>query len=148
MTKAKKIYISCDHAVLPLKNSIINHITDFSIIDLGTKDEDSVDYPDYADQVSIKVSSDANALGILVCGSGQGMAMRANKYTKIRAALCWSEEVAKLAREHNDANILCLGSMTTDHELALKITDIFLKTDFAGGRHQQRIEKLNAKPKC
>lgn len=147
MAKIKKIYIACDHAGLPLKKNIIDHFKNVSFVDMGTKDESSVDYPDYADQVSIKVSEDANAVGILVCGSGQGMAMRANKYTKIRAALCWTEEIAKLAREHNDANVLCMGSRTTDHALALKITEIFLKTDFAGGRHQQRIEKLSAKTK-
>ena len=145
--------MGADHAGFELKNAIIEHMKmkhpSFEIVDFGTHATSSVDYPDFADEVARHVQdSDQKGLpqefGLLVCGSGQGMAMRANKYANVRAALCWNLETASLAREHNDANVLCLGSRQVEPSLALKIVDSFLSTPFAGGRHQQRVAKLSS----
>lgn len=157
-----KIWIASDHAGLDLKTKVVRFLSSqasekrWEIHDLGVESEESVDYPDYADAVCSRLQSwtliDTQApenshltqVGILICGSGQGMAMRANKYPYVRAALCWSLETAVLSREHNDANVLCLGSRLLDHELALKMTDAFLSTAFAGGRHLRRVQKVMA----
>ncbi len=158
-----KIYLASDHAGVELKSKIYKALLDpdFSkeirreIHDLGPQSTDSVDYPDYADILCRKlhgfslISSDAPAkiqlkdFGILICGSGQGMSMRANKWDHIRAALCWTSEVAKRAREHNDANVLCLGSRVIDHDLCIEIVKTFMTTVFLGGRHAQRVAKIN-----
>ena len=122
--------------------------------DLGPQSVDSVDYPDYADLVCQKIhgftlidsenhATFPNEVGILICGSGQGMAMRANKYAHIRAALCWSEDSARLSREHNDANVLCLSSRLISQDLSLKLVETFLSTAFAGGRHLSRVAKVS-----
>lgn len=138
----KTIFIGSDHAGFELKSKIIESLkTSFRVIDKGCFTKDSVDYPDFADQVCQNISS--SEFGILVCGSGQGMAMRANKYTHIRAALVYNIEIAKLAREHNDANVICLGSRFIDFENAYKCILEFLNTDFAQGRHQQRVAKVS-----
>lgn len=145
----QKIFIAADHAGLPLKKSLIELNPNLPWQDLGAYDEASVDYPDFADKVALKLNplSDKfkmeKTCGVLICGSGQGMAIRANKYKHIRAALCLNPEIAKLAREHNDANVLCLGSRFTNSEMAQEILNIFLKTTFAGGRHEQRVAKLS-----
>lgn len=140
----KTIFIASDHAGLDLKRHLLNRYPHLPFKDLGTMNGDSVDYPDYADRVCRELEGRvADACGILICGSGQGMAIRANRFKWIRAALCWSEEVAALAREHNDANVLCLGGRLLTFPMAEKIFDTFLSTPFAGGRHQGRVDKLN-----
>ncbi len=148
MIKFSKIFIACDHAGLELKNHLVKNNPQIKFEDLGTDTNESVDYPDLADHVAEKVAKDSNSFGVLVCGSGQGMAMRANKYQNIRAALCWSEEVARLSRTHNNANVLVLAGRLTDHSLADGMLKVFFNTEFEGGRHAKRVEKMGAKPKC
>lgn len=140
-----KIFISSDHAGFSFKQDLIKHFSaQFQFEDLGPLSDERVDYPDFADQVVKKLlASPQNNFGILICGSGQGMAMRANKFPNIRAALCWNEEVAQLSRAHNDANILCLGARLLTSENAYKITEIFLKTPFEGERHAARVKKIS-----
>lgn len=137
--------IASDHGGWELKEKIKAQFPMIQWIDFGpSSDTSSVDYPDFADKVCEKISSDdTEPRALLLCGSGQGMAMRANKYPFVRAALVWNLESTKLAREHNAANILCLGGRLLDHQLAFQCVQIFLSTPFAGGRHQNRIEKLN-----
>ena len=138
------VSIASDHAGFELKEIIVSHLKALKIevIDNGPKNEESVDYPDFAKKVvDDLIGSNANK-GILVCGSGQGMAMSANKHAGIRAALCHNLEVTKLARAHNDANILTLGARVLDHETALQCVDTFFNTDFEGDRHQKRIDKI------
>lgn len=145
------IWIAADHGGFELKQKVVSDLKEqfqaMTIVDFGpTTDANSVDYPDFANQVAAKVQNnlDETSFGILICGSGQGMAMRANKYSNVRAALVWSLEIAKLSREHNNANILCLGGRVTDHKLALEMTRLFLRTPFAGGRHTSRVAKISA----
>lgn len=137
-----KILIASDHAGLDLKKYFLNEFKDIHFEDLGTKEEASVDYPDYADLLCKKIKP--NEIGILICGSGQGMAMRANKYPHIRAALCWDLTSARLAREHNNANVLCLGARLIPFGLAKDIFSVFLKTNFLGDRHETRVKKLSS----
>lgn len=142
-TTYKNIFIASDHAGLDMKRHLMDQFPDFPWKDLGTHSSDSVDYPDYAAQLCRELERRTNdSCGILVCGSGQGMAMRANRFPFIRAALCWNEETARLAREHNDANVLCLGGRLVPFPLAEKMLELFLNTPFAGGRHQGRVDKL------
>lgn len=135
------IYIGSDHAGFELKNLLVQANPHY--IDMGTQGLDSVDFPDYANLVCEKMKSDPNALGILICGSGQGMAMRANKFSHIRAALVYSDEIAKLSREHNNANVICLGSRFASSENAIKWINIFINTQFSEGRHRQRVDKIS-----
>ena len=111
--------------------------------DLGAHSTDSVDYPDYAKQLCAQLKNSNESFGVLICGSGQGMAIAANRHPHIRAALCWSEEVAKLSRAHNNANVLCLGSRLITIEVAQQILKVFLTTQYEGGRHDQRVAKLS-----
>ena len=134
----KQIFIAYDHAGFETKKILVENLKthfkqNFTVEDLGPNTLDSVDYPDYADLVAKKLKNNPEAFGILVCGSGQGMAMRANKYLHIRAALVYSDDVVKLAREHNDANVLCIGSRFCTSQEAQRWTELFLKTPFAGG---------------
>ena len=139
----KKIFIASDHAGFKLKNSIILKFTKTKKIeDLGPKSSDSVDYPDFAKKLSRKVSSNKGSFGILVCGSGMGMAITANKIKNIRAALCYSAKNTKLSRLHNNANIITLGERLINKNKAFKLIEIFLKTKFEGGRHLRRIKKI------
>ena len=139
----KKIFIASDHAGFKLKNSIILKFTKIKKIeDLGPKSSDSVDYPDFAKKLSRKVSSNKGSFGILVCGSGMGMAITANKIKNIRAALCYSAKNTKLSRLHNNANIITLGERLINKNKAFKIIKIFLKTKFEGGRHLRRVKKI------
>ncbi len=139
----KKIFIASDHAGFKLKNSIILKFTKTKIIeDLGPKSSDSVDYPDFAKKLSRKVSSNKGSFGILVCGSGMGMAITANKIKNIRAALCYSAKNTKLSRLHNNANIITLGERLINKNKAFKLIEIFLKTKFEGGRHLRRVKKI------
>ena len=138
-----KIFIGSDHAGIELKKSLIGSFPQFQWQDLGPFDSSSVDYPDFADRVCRKVISTPNSFGVLICGSGQGMSIRANKYLGIRAALCWSTEIAELSRKHNNANVLCLGARFISEPKAVEILQSFLSTAFEGGRHQQRVDKLS-----
>lgn len=145
-----KIFIASDHGGFNLKQTLIDDLSkDYEVIDLGTNTGDSVDYPDYADQLAEALGdrslSSENDFGILLCGSGQGVAMRANRYPHIRAALVWNEEIARLAREHNNANVLCLSGRFLEPQAAINLTRLFLTTAFAGGRHQRRVDKLSRK---
>ena len=140
----KKICISSDHAGFKLKESIKDFLINknISIIDLGTINEDSVDYPDYAKKVSNRVKSKKSDIGILVCGSGTGMAISANKTKGIRAAVCHNLKSTRLSRQHNDANIIAIGSRLTKKKTALQLVSIFLETKFEGGRHLRRVKKI------
>ena len=138
------IPIGCDHAGFDLKNKIIKHLENkgFTLEDNGCYSEDSIDYADFAHPVASQVENNPGTKGILLCGSGNGINMTANKHQGIRSALCWTAEIAKLAREHNDANIVTLPARFITKEEAFAIVDIFFSTDFEGGRHQKRIEKI------
>jgi ribose 5-phosphate isomerase B len=135
------IYIGSDHAGFELKNLLVQANPHF--IDMGTKGLDSVDFPDYANLVCEKMKTDPNALGILICGSGQGVAMRANKFSHIRAALVYNDDITKLSREHNNANVICIGSRFASSENAIKWINIFINTPFSEGRHRQRVDKIS-----
>jgi ribose 5-phosphate isomerase B len=140
----KKISIGSDHAGYDSKQLIINNLQllGYVIDDQGTFSNDSVDYPDFAHKVAEKVTSGEVDLGILCCGSGNGVAMAANKHKGIRAALCWTNEIASLAVKHNDANILCIPARFVSDAESEKIVQSFLKEVFEGGRHQKRVEKI------
>ena len=140
----KKICIASDHAGLQLKESIKNSLINrnISIIDLGPMNKNSVDYPDYAKRVSSRVKSKKSDVGILVCGSGIGMSISANKTKGIRAAVCYNSKSTRLSRQHNDANIIAIGSRLTKKRTALQLVTIFLKTKFEGGRHLRRVKKI------
>jgi ribose 5-phosphate isomerase B len=142
-TPYETIYIASDHAGLEMKTHLIGRLPFLPWKDLGTGNSESVDYPDYAKKLCREMEHNLkSSAGILVCGSGQGMAIQANRFPFIRAALCWSEEVAKLARQHNNANVLCLGGRLISFPIAERIAETFLKTPFEGGRHQGRVDKL------
>ncbi len=140
----KKICISSDHAGFKLKESIKDFLINknISIIDLGPMNENSVDYPDYAKKISNRIKSKRSDVGILVCGSGTGMAISANKAKGIRAAVCYNLKSTRLSRQHNDANIIAIGSRLTKRNTALQLVSIFLGTKFEGGRHLRRIKKI------
>ena len=136
------IFIASDHAGFDLKKQILNTIKE-KLIDLGTYSEDSVDYPDYAKKLMSKINSTENSKGILICGSGIGMSIEANRDRNIRAGLAFEPEIAQLMREHNDANVLVLPAKFMNVQDVLKCIDNFLTTNFAGGRHQNRVNKLS-----
>ena len=138
---ARQFYIASDHAGLPLKEKLLE-LKNYNWKDLGTHTEASVDYPDFAHELASAMKDDPDSMGVLVCGSGQGMAMAANEHKHIRAALCWNKELARLSREHNNANVLCLGARVIDHDLALEIFSTFVHTEFEGGRHEKRVSKI------
>lgn len=138
------VVIGGDHAGFEYKSHVINALQamGLTVEDKGTFSADSTDYPDYAHPVANMVENGSAAAGILICGSGNGVCMTANKHKGVRAALCWNEELAALARQHNNANILCIPARFVSEELALKMTDIFLNTEFEGGRHEKRVSKI------
>ena len=140
----KKVSLSSDHAGYKLKEKIKKSLVKkkIKIIDLGPKTDSSVDYPDFAKKVARNILSKRSNIGILVCGSGTGMAMSANKFKKIRAAVCYNKASTRLSRLHNNANILALGSRLTKKSTALKLVNIFLSTKFDGGRHLRRVKKI------
>ena len=141
--RLNKIFISSDHAGFNLKKNIIKKLSKkLKIIDLGPSSTLSVDYPDYAHKLSKKVASNSRNLGILICGSGMGMAIAANKIKNIRAALCYSKKNTKLSRLHNNANIITLGERLIDKNKAISLIKIFLGTKFEGGRHLRRVKKI------
>jgi len=139
-----RIFISSDHAGFTLKNQIFENLKkkNLEIINLGPFSEKSVDYPIFAKKLAYKVSKNKTNMGILVCGSGTGMAMVANKVKNIRAAMCYNVKNTKLSRLHNNANIITVGSRLISKNLAFKLVNIFLKTKFEGGRHLRRIKKI------
>ena len=140
----KKIFISSDHAGFKLKEEIKTHLSKkkLSFQDLGPFNDDRVDYPDYAHKVARKVKANKSNVGILVCGSGMGMNIAANRHKNIRAAQCFNLKSTKLSRLHNDANIITLGSRLLNKKLALNCVNTFLNTKFEGGRHSKRIKKI------
>jgi ribose 5-phosphate isomerase B len=140
----KKIFIASDHAGFILKGHIFNSLKNkFKIIDLGTKNDiESVNYPDYAHNLCKKVAIKKNNIGILVCGSGMGMSMAANRHKKIRAAVCYSVKNTQLSRLHNNANVITLGSRLISKNTAFKCIEVFVNTKFEGGRHLQRVKKI------
>ena len=139
----KKIFISSDHAGYRLKINIIKKLSKKQkIVDLGPSSKNSVDYPDYAHKLSKKVSNNKGSFGILICGSGMGMSMTANKNKKIRAALCYSVKNTKLSRLHNNANIITLGERLINKNKAFNLIKVFLSTKFEGGRHLRRVKKI------
>ena len=139
-----KIYIGSDHAGVDLKSQIKTRLEDrFEFDDAGTFTSDSVDYPDFAHKVAENVLKDSSSIGILICGTGNGMAITANKHAGIRAALCWSPDIAALAKQHNNANIIVLPARFISTEMAMDTLQAFLNAEFEGGRHQRRIDKIN-----
>jgi ribose 5-phosphate isomerase B len=140
-----KIIIGSDHAGFDLKNSfkeLLAHELGYEVSDAGAYSSDSVDYPDIAQKVAIAVASGEYEKGVLICGSGIGMSIAANRFRGVRAALCHDHFTAELSRRHNNANILVVGARVTGEGLALEILKVFLKTEFEGGRHKMRIDKI------
>lgn len=146
MSDKSKIAVASDHAGRELKDQISELLTErgLSVLDLGTDSDDSVDYPDFGIALSEKVSSGEIERGILVCGTGIGMSMVANKFKNVRAALVGDIFSARMSREHNDSNVLVIGGRVTGKDLALEITRVWLDTEFEGGRHQRRLDKIMA----
>ena len=142
--KLEKVILASDHAGFKLKEEIKKFLIKKrkKVLDLGTKNTNSVDYPDYAHLLSKKMRNNKNQFGILICGSGIGMVMTANKHKNIRAALCYNLKSAKLSREHNNANVMALGSRLIKTSTAIKCVNTFLKTKFDGGRHLKRVKKI------
>lgn len=138
------IVIGGDHAGFEYKNHLSKALENagLQVVDKGPFSAESTDYPDYAHPVANMVEEGNAAAGILICGSGNGVCMTANKHKGIRAALCWNEELAALARQHNNANILCIPARFVSEETALKMADVFLNTAFEGGRHENRVNKI------
>jgi ribose 5-phosphate isomerase B len=145
-----KIALASDHAGFERKQAIIGYFIDKGIPydDLGCYTKESCDYPDFGNKIAFAISEGLYTLGITFCGTGQGISITANRYPKIRSAICWNAEIARLARQHNDANICSIpGRFVTDIE-AVNIVETFLGTAFYGGRHQQRIDKISSGYKC
>jgi ribose 5-phosphate isomerase B len=142
--KSKTLALGCDQGGFALKEFIKIKLAEsgYSVRDFGAYTADSVDYPDFAHPVASAVNKGQFQMAVLICGSGNGVCMTANKYASIRAALCWTSELARLARAHNDANILCLPGRFISESEALSAVNIFLTTEFEGGRHQARIDKI------
>jgi ribose 5-phosphate isomerase B len=139
-----KIAIAADHAGFKYKELIKNHLKSiYELEDFGTDSEESVDYPDFVHPAASSVENGENIIGILICGSGEGVSITANKHQNIRCALCWEVELAKLARQHNNANMIAIPSRFVSEKLALEMVDAFLKTAFEGGRHQNRVSKIS-----
>ena len=142
--KINRVLLASDHAGFKLKNKIKLFLIKKGnmVLDLGTKNTNSVDYPDFAHLLSKKMRNNKNQFGILICGSGIGMVMTANKHKNIRAALCYNLKSAKLSREHNNAKVMAMGSRLIKTSTAIKCVSTFLKTKFDGGRHQKRVKKI------
>ncbi|RKS55383.1 ribose 5-phosphate isomerase B [Gillisia mitskevichiae] len=142
-----KIAIGNDHAGTEYKEAIVAFLESkgIAVINYGTNSENSVDYPDFVHPVASDVEGNKVDLGIIICGSGNGASMTANKHQGVRCALCWTGEITKLARQHNNANILSIPARFVSQTQAVDMVDIFLKTEFEGGRHQNRIDKIPAK---
>ena len=141
----QSIAIGCDHAGFPYKDAIKTLLSQkgITVIDKGTHSLDSVDYPDFVHPVAELLEQNQAELGVLICGSGNGVSMTANKHQTIRAALCWNEEIATLARQHNNANIISIPARFVSETLALKMVETFISTEFEGGRHARRVGKMS-----
>lgn len=139
-----KIGIAGDHASFELKPVLIDHLKSLGheVVNFGTDGQDSVDYPDFAHPLAKAVESNEVELGIAICGSGNGINMTMNKHAGIRSALCWNEELADLARQHNNANVLALPARFISEEMGKRITERFLNAEFEGGRHERRVNKI------
>ena len=142
MIEGLKIAIGADHAGFEYKEALLTILGE-NVKDFGTFSKDSVDYPDFAHAVALAVESGDYAYGILLCGSANGVAITANKHQNIRAAICWGEELAELARKHNNANIICIPARFVREGDAEKMVDLFMSTAFEGGRHQNRVDKIS-----
>jgi len=142
--KELPLVIGCDHAGFDLKEALKKTLSDagWKVEDKGTFSKDSVDYPDFAHPVAEAVASSSSSVGVLICGSAIGVSITANRHKGARAAICWNEDVAALARQHNNANIICLPARFISNEQAEKFVNIFLSTAFEGGRHERRVEKM------
>ena len=140
-----RISIGNDHAGVDYKKYIQEYlfVKEVEVKNYGTDSLESVDYPDFAHPVSQDVNDQSSDLGILICGSGNGVCMTANKYVKVRAALCWNKELAKLSKSHNNSNIVCIPARFVDKEQALEIVKIFISENFEGGRHERRVNKIS-----
>ena len=141
---SKYIAVGADHAGFEYKSEIVRWLNSkgFPVTDMGVYEKKSVDYPDFAHPVASAVENGEAAFGILVCGSANGVAMTANKHQGIRAALCWNNDVAKITRKHNNANIICIPARFVALEYAIEMVESFMETEFEGGRHQKRVEKI------
>ena len=141
----KEVFIGGDHAGFELKAKVITRLSSmgYKVRDFGTESLNSVDYPDYIHPLANAMEQNMNSIGIIICGSGNGVAMTANKHSHIRAALCWQNEIAELARLHNDANIISIPARFVSEELAFRMIDTFLNTAFEGGRHKRRVDKIS-----
>ncbi len=140
----QRIPIGADHAGFRLKERIKEHLINkgYEVEDFGCFSEDSIDYPDFGHPVASKVESNKGMLGVLICGSGNGINMTANKHAGVRSALCWKKELAELSRQHNDANIIALPARFISEEEGIEMVDVFLSTEFEGGRHANRVNKI------
>ena len=140
--KIDKVFLASDHAGFELKNELKEAIKGlgYEVVDLGTNDKNSVDYPDYAHLLASKL--EPNCYGVLICGTGIGISIAANRHENVRCALCHDEFTARLAREHNDANVIAFGARVIGAGVAISAAEAFLKTEFAGGRHERRVEKI------
>lgn len=141
----KPVAMGADHAGFEYKESIKSWLEEngFHVKDFGTYSADSADYADFAHPVAKEVANEDASFGILICGSANGVAMTANKHQQIRAGLCWEPEVAKLVRQHNNANVICIPARFTDIKTAVEMVDIFMSTQFEGGRHERRVNKIS-----
>lgn len=139
-----KVVIGGDHAGFDLKEKIKEHLValDYDVLDVGTHSNESTDYPDYAHPLAEIVEKEKSVLGVLICGSANGVCMTANKHQGVRAAIAWLPEIAELAKQHNNANVVCIPSRFLEEQTGLDIVDSFLKTPFEGGRHERRVNKI------
>jgi len=141
---SKPIAIGSDHAGLEYKTALVQWMTakGWKVRDLGVDENKSVDYPDYAHPVASSVENGESSFGILLCGTGNGVCMTANKHQQIRAAMCWDSDVTRLVRQHNDANVICMPARFISLDLAKNLVELFVETAFEGGRHGRRVEKI------
>lgn len=142
---SKKIAIGGDHAGYYYKEKLVNWLEQngYEVKDFGPYSADSADYPDFVHPVATSIENGENDFGVLICGSGQGVTITANKHQQIRAALCWDTDLARVTRQHNNSNVVCLAARFTAYELAESIVEAFLTTEFEGGRHQRRVDKIS-----
>ncbi|MBR5852730.1 MAG: ribose 5-phosphate isomerase B [Alistipes sp.] len=140
----KKIGIACDHAAYELKEFLVGYLSSkgFEVKDFGTHSEESCDYPDFAHALGEALDKGELERGVALCGSGEGISMTLNKHQSVRAALCWIPEIAKLSRQHNNSNVLAMPARFISNDEALAMLDIWLETEFEGGRHQRRLDKM------
>ena len=140
-----KVAIGCDHAGFPYKDAIKDLLDKrgVEVLDFGTDSTESVDYPDFVHPVASAVADEKAQFGVLICGSGNGVSITANKHQSVRAAICWQVDIAQLARQHNNANIVCIPARFIDESRASHIVEAFLDAEFEGGRHARRVDKMN-----